>query len=80
MIWQLFAFVFVSVFVTVCVPVFVFEFVPLFAFEFVQELDWYCGLVVCNYATGGNLPSGDMYQVWSTRYNICTRHGIPGMI
>ena len=59
MIWQLFAFVFVSVFETVFVTVFV----PVFVFEFVQELDWYCGLVVCNYAVGGNLPSGDMYQV-----------------
>ena len=28
-----------------------------------QEMDWNCGLVVCNYAVGGNIPSGDMYQV-----------------
>ena len=28
-----------------------------------QDMDWNCGLVVCNYAVGGNIPSGDMYQV-----------------
>ena len=62
-VWQLLVFVFVPAFVPVFVPVCVPVFVPVFVFEFVQELDWYCGLVVCNYATGGNLPSGHMYQV-----------------
>ena len=28
-----------------------------------QDLDWYCGLVVCNYAVGGNTPAGEMYKV-----------------
>ena len=34
--------------------------------QFVQELDWYCGLVICNYAVGGNLANDEMYQVTSS--------------
>ena len=38
---------------------------------FVQEMDWNCGLVVCNYAVGGNLPFADMYQViWYDMYQV----------
>ena len=35
-----------------------------------QDLDWNCGLVVCNYAVGGNTPAGKMYKVRCTSYEM----------